>query len=1038
MIRSILFVFILIAPSQLPGQEPATSVDYNRDVRPILSDNCYACHGPDENQRSTILRLDLRESAVGDLGGYRAIVPGKPEQSELIRRIYADELEIMPPSDHRKSLSDDQKSILKNWVAQGASFDEHWSFRPLTGNRFPGKQRSGAESYIDHFVQTDLLKRGIKPSQAADEHTLVRRLYFDLLGLPPTPEEIDRYIESKKPDRYEQLVDQLLESEHFGEKLAVYWLDLVRYADSVGYHGDQPVSVSPYRDYVINAFNKNMPFDQFTREQLAGDLIPNATLQQKIASGYNRLGMMSAEGGVQPKEYLAKYAADRVRTTASVWLGVTLGCAECHDHKFDPFTTKEFYQFAAFFADIKEKGLYSGAHASGKWGPNINVPEPWLADLLKPIDAKIAELDSLKNKQTPELIADFEQWLKHVSIDAISWEPLPINSVTGNHKTEFTVNTNQVLVTGNSGDKNTYTIEFIPGARSINGIRLNALPHDTLPKNGPGRAGNGNFVVSEIRVWKVARDNKKTVVAIGSASASAEQVYAGDSNPYKKWNALSTIDKNAKGDRWGWAILPEVGKKHALVLQLVEPLELTEQEHLLITIEQNHGGQHTLGHFSVDFTSNALPITATKDQRFPKPIQAILSNGTNQISPSARKELLDFYRNFSPELARIQMEIDRLQASRENVVKANTRTTLVTVSVAPRTMRVLKRGNWMDDSGEVVSPHTPKVLSLPDIDQRNTGNSERLSRMDLANWIVSAKNPLTARVFVNRLWKLCFGHGLAKTVDDFGAQGESPTHPELLDALAIDFQQDWNIKRLIKTIVMSNTYRQSSMPRKDLTVIDPHNRLLARQSRFRIDAEFVRDNALAVSGLLVEQIGGRSVMPYQPAGLYRHLNFPTRKYQADSGDEQYRRGVYTHWQRQYLHPAMKTFDAPSREECTAERPRSNTPLAALVMLNDPSFVEAARVFAETIMQKAGSTDEKKIESMIYRALGRPAVGSEVNILTNLLRSHHDYYKKNANQAKQLVSIGQSTMDESVNPTELAAWTSVARAIFNMHEFITRN
>ena len=1038
MMRTIPFVLILIAFADSFGQTQLDSVDYNRDVRPILSDNCYACHGPDENQRSTELRLDQRESAISDLGGYAAIVPGEPEKSELVRRIDADEFEVMPPSDHRKSLSEKQKAILKKWIEQGASFEQHWSFRPLKFESPPNKDNDKRANYIDHFVLKELIRLEIEPSPVADDRTLVRRLHFDLLGLPPSAEVTETFANSSDPNRYEKMVDQLLASPHFGEKLAVYWLDLVRYADSVGYHGDQPVSVSPYRDYVIDAFNDNMPFDQFTREQLAGDLLPHATLQQKIASGYNRLGMMSAEGGVQPKEYLAKYAADRVRTTASVWMGITLGCAECHDHKFDPLSTKEFYQFASFFADIKEKGLYDGAHNTGKWGPNIKVPEPWLAEKLKPIDAEIAELKAIDVRQSAAFIQGYKQWKNDVSAAPIHWQPMPVQSIGDQHKTDFQIESNQVSVRGNSPDKSTYSITFTGSKRMISGLRLNAMPDASLPQAGPGRAGNGNFVVTEVRLFKSGSNGKKQSIPLAIATATFEQTHGGNSHPDGLWSAKSTIDDNSRGDRWGWAVLPEVGKTQSLVIQLVRPISLLENENLVLSIEQNHGGQHTLGCFNIEYTNDAFPIVSNNQPRLPEQIAALVQKGLTQLNNTEEKDLVEFYLSISPERAELQKRLANLQAERAKVVETNSRTTLVTVSVEPRTMRVLPRGNWMDDSGEVVRPGTPAVFPPLDVNSGADDSLGRPSRLDLANWIVSRNNPLTSRVFVNRLWKMYFGTGLSNTLDDFGAQGEAPTHPELLDALAADFQSDWNIKRMIKTMVMSDTYRQSSMPRNNLQAIDPGNRLLARQSRFRLDAEFVRDTALAVSGLLVKKVGGRSVKPYQPAGLYRHLNFPTRTYKADTGDAQYRRGVYTHWQRQYLHPAMKAFDAPSREECTAQRPRSNTPLAALVLLNDPSFVEAARVFAESALQNKLVDDRKRIDTMVLSALGRPGNNEEVEILLTLLDSQRKYYLDHPDAAQKLVHVGQSAPGSSSTIHELAAWTAVARAIFNMHEFISRN
>ncbi|RMF40739.1 MAG: DUF1553 domain-containing protein [Planctomycetota bacterium] len=764
------------------------AVQFDRDILPILADKCYACHGPDASQRAAELRLDDAGDAVRDRGGYQVIVPGNPEDSELVRRIWAEPDEQMPPADYRKQLTARERRVLVAWIRQGAERPAHWAYMPPRRHPIPPiSEGTAARNFIDAFVLAQLQERGIRANPPADRRTLLRRLSWDLIGLPPTDQELAHFLHNASADAYEMEVDRLLQSPHFGERMAVLWLDLVRYADTVGYHGDQNVSISPYRDYVIHAFNSNKPWDQFTVEQLAGDLLPEPSVETLVASGYNRLGMMSAEGGVQPEEYLAKYAADRVRNAGTVWLGSTLGCAECHDHKFDPFTTHDFYSFAAFFADIKEQGLYAGAHNTGKWGPSLDVPDPQLPALLASLDL---ELDALRT-----------QLQRH-------------------------------------------------------------------------------------------------------SDESAER--------------------------------QEVAKR-----------------------------------------------------------------------------------------------IEALEAQRKTLVAEHTRSTLITETVTPREMRVLPRGNWMDKSGEVVTPQIPQFLG-------RLQPSHRATRLDLARWIVSRDNPLTARVMVNRLWKLMFGRGLSKTLDDVGSQGEVPSHPELLDTLAVEFMDSgWDVKYMLKLIATSATYQQSSQPRPELEAVDPYNRLLARQSRYRLDAEFLRDNALSVSGLLVRVVGGRSVKPYQPPGLYEHLNFPKRVYEADVGADQYRRGVYTHWQRQFLHPALKAFDAPSREECTAQRPRSNTPLGALVLLNDPSYIEAARRFALRALSDAPREAASRADWMVRQAVGRPAEPEEIAILVDLAQAEMNDLSGRTADAQQLLAVGQAPAGAG-DPVELAAWTAVARAIFNMHEFVTRN
>ena len=1003
-------------------------VDFNRDIKPILSDKCYACHGPDEGQRQggdqDGFRLDIESGAKIDLGGYKAIIPNDLEESELIRRILADDPdEFMPPPEHNKTLTDIEKQLLQDWIAQGAEWSQHWAYEPLQ-DRVERKGR-----WIDNLVRTELEKRGIPNSPKAKDHILIRRLFFDILGLPPSAAQLKVFLEDTSDEAWEKQVDHLLASPHYGERMAIYWLDLVRYADTVGYHGDQDVSVSPYRDYVINAFNANMPFDQFTREQLAGDLLQDPTQSQLIASGYNKLGMMSAEGGAQPKEYLTKYASDRVRTASTVWLGSTLGCAECHNHKFDPFTQKDFYQFASFFADIKERGLYAGANRDGAWGPSVKVADDELAGLLEVIDRRLAELTEVY--EATDVTDSIKKWQEELSATNTAWKPLVPTELSALHETKIKSQPDHsVLASGPGHETNTYTVTVANQTNEWKGIRLEVLPHDSLPQKGPGRASNGNFVISEVKVFSVDADGKRTPLKLINAKASFEQA-DGEKNPYKGWKAVAVIDGDAKGATWGWAVMPQAGKANSWIAEFETPFKPDSPATLVFEIEQNHTNPgHTLGCFRLSGTSGKVVLGA--ENKLPAEIQAILSLASNDRNDAQSSALMAHYRTIAPELADLRTKIESTKKERTNTENSHTRTSLITQTVPAREMRVLPRGNWMDDSGELVTPNVPHFLPQIKFEERAT-------RLDLANWITARDNPLTARVFVNRLWKAFFGTGLTKVLDDIGSQGEYPSHPELLDALAQEFiDSGWDIKHIVRLIVTSNTYRQSSLPRPELDETDPFNRLLARQARFRLDAELVRDNALAVSGLLVDEIGGRSVKPYQPAGLLRHLNFPSRTYKQDTGDDQYRRGIYTHWQRQFLHPAMKSFDAPAREECTAERTRSNTPLAALVLLNDPSYVEAARVFAERLMATGDATDQNRITRVIRQALSREPNEQEISILSSLIDQQREHYKANPDSAKELVSVGLTPVADQVDPVELASLMAATRAVMNMHEFITRN
>jgi hypothetical protein len=815
--------FLFIASVSIAAERPP--VDYIRDVRPILANSCYACHGPDEKARKAKLRLDLRDEAVK-----KAIVPGKASESPLIKRVIStDTDEVMPPPHAKKpAVTPEKAKVLKRWIDEGAKFDQHWAYiKPVRPATPEVKNKAWVRNEIDAFVAQGQERNGLTSAPEADKITLIRRLSFDLLGLPPKLVEIETFVKDGSPEAYEKLVDRMLNSEHFGERLALVWLDAVRYADTGGYHSDNHRDVWLFRNYVIDSFNKNRPFDQFTIEQLAGDLLVGASNEQKIASGYNRMLMTTEEGGGQPKEYTAKYAADRVRNTSSAFLGSTMGCCECHNHKYDPFTTKDFYRFAAFFADVQEVAIG-------------------------------------RQPQTPIMTAEQAATLKKLDDEIAA---------------------------------------------------------------------------------------KKKAIADAKLSDDGQS----------KWEAEAK--KN-----------PPKG--------------------------------------------------------LPKPVTDALNVESGKRNDAQKKTLTDHYRNsVAPETDSLRKELAALTVKRDAFDKSIP-TTLISMSGAPRTIRILPRGNWLDETGELVQPSIPEFLGT-------LGKKDRATRMDLAKWIVSPDNPLTARVFVNRLWKLAFGQGLVRNLDDFGTQGTPPTHPELLDWLATEFASKWDVKATLKLMLISNTYRQSSIATKTAREQDPSNKWLARQNRFRLDAEFIRDNALAVSGLLNPQVGGPSVKPYQPAGFWALLNFPQRDWVADKDAEQYRRGMYTYWCRSFPHPSLTAFDAPSREECTNDRPRSSTPLQALVLLNDPSYVEASRVFAASLLkEKAKNADHL---NMAYRrALSRNAKPEEIKVLESLLEKHRAEFKKDAEGAKKLLAVGISPVPKDVDAVELAAWTSVCRVILNLHEVVTRN
>ncbi len=1075
----------------------AVTVDFTRDIRPLLSNSCFACHGPDEADRQADLRLDVRDVAVDEMG---VIVPGDAEGSSLLERIMStDPDEQMPPAgSSQAALSQDQIEMVRRWIDAGAEYAEHWAYEKPTRPEVPevagttGAAAADPVSEIDAFVAQRLAGEGLEFSPAADRRTLIRRLSFDLLGLPPSPEEVREFVADARPDAYERLVDRLLASPHFGERMAIAWLDLVRYADTNGIHGDNVRPHSPYRDYVIAAFNDNKPFDRFTIEQLAGDLLSEATIEEKIASGYNRLNMTTQEGGAQPKEYRAKYAADRVRNVSSVWLGSTLACAECHDHKYDPFTTKDFYTLAAYFADIKETAV-------GKQEP-VRLPTPEQRVEIDRLNQRVAEARKVLMTQTPELDAAQDEWEAKLAARRADWRILRPTHVASAEGATLTVQKDgSVLASGTSPDVDLYTVEFETDLAGITAFRFEMLADESLPNKGPGRSYSGSLVINEMEMVVVQHDprdrqerHEQQTAADRAVTGAADRAVTGAADgaadgevelPLQLHNPSATyeaggytaahaIDGKVEAVDRGWAIAPQLSISHEGVFHTQGPIGVDlaagEKLKLRVRIHQNHGTERTLGRFRFAATTSDptdKAVHAGGVEKLAKNLADALATPRAERDEAAAKIVSTYFRENTPVLDEARAFVEKCEAERDQFLRPIP-LLLVSEAVEPRMMRVLPRGNWLDDSGEVVSPATPEFLfslasheaasatdphevsgaeatTEPGSDNDSDAESEaappRATRLDLARWLVHGDNPLVSRVMVNRLWKIAFGTGLVKTGEDFGSQGALPTHPELLDYLAVEYRESgWDTKALLKRIVMSRTYRQASLADAEARRRDPFNELLARQSRFRLEAEMVRDNALAVSGLLVRKIGGRSVRPYQPAGYYEHLNFPKRRYDADQGESQYRRGVYTHWQRTFLHPALKAFDAPTREECTANRPRSNTPLAALVLLNDPTHVEAARALATRMLQQGGSTAEDRIAFAFRQVLQREPSEREREVVARVTQRHLDKYRGDEAAARQLVSIGDTPVAEDLDPVELAAYTSAARIIMNLHETITRN
>lgn len=1005
-----------------PSATPAVTgkLGFNRDIRPILSNYCYSCHGPDKGARKAEMRLDKRDEATRDLGGRHAIVPGDAVTSELVKRIFhEDPEERMPPKDAKRQPSDEQRRTLAAWVAQGAEYEPHWSYIPP--RRAEAPQADGFDTPIDQFVAAALTTHGLEPSPQADPVTLVRRLSFDLTGLPPTLEQVERFHTDPSDAVYEGLVDEFLASPHYGERMAMHWLDQVRYADTNGYHSDETRSVSPYRDYVIQAFNANKPYDQFTREQLAGDLMLSATMEQKIASSFNRMNQLTAEGGAQSKEYQAKYLADRVRAVGNVWLGATLGCAECHDHKFDPYLTKEFYSLGAFFADLQEYSVYTTGES---WQPLLYLPTDEEKKRTAELDELIASAKHMI--ETGDVSQGLGDWTASLNSDAdAGWHPLWPTKLTSTDGSEFIVQDDySVLVTGPKPESDAYTVSAITSLANITGVRLEILEDPSL-NGGFSRAERGPVELSEFEVYAGEGESPQRVTL---AKADQDRTFFGA-------KADSLIDGHLHGS---WMILANKPNSDRVtaIFSFEAPLSAGPGTTLTFKIHQRGLNKRVeLGRFRISVTTDATPALDKGTVGIPEePLVISRKDGASRTTDEEQR-LERYFRTIAPQFE--TQRADLLKAYDEKyTIRRGMLSTLVAKSVEPRVTRVLPRGNWMDESGEVVAPGVPAVLNP----MHATG--ARATRMDLANWLMDPANPLTARVFVNRLWKLHFGRGISNVLDDLGAQGEWPHQNELLDWLAVEFRESgWDIKHMVKLLVSSRAYQRSSQTTERTLEADPGNVLFARQASVRLEAEMVRDNALSIAGMLSPAIGGRSVKPYQPEGYWRNANTfggESLTYEPSKGADQYRRGMYTYWKRSFLHPSLLAFDAPTREECTAARPVSNTPSQALVLLNDPTYVEAARVLAERIVREGGATVDARIRFAVRAVLSRDPSEPELSILRRVYDASRTEYAADEAGAKALMSVGQWPAPTDIPPSELAPWSMVARTLMNLPETITRS
>jgi hypothetical protein len=990
------------------GQAP----DFQREVRPILSRYCFHCHGPDDQTRKAKLRLDQRDAAVARLkSGETAIVPGKPDQSELVRRIFSrDADEVMPPPETKHVLTDAQKDILKRWIAAGADYQPHWAFvKPRAVTPPAVKQPDRVQNPIDRFILARLEKEGLQLSPPADHFTLVRRLYLDLIGLPPTLEEADEFVQAATRDRRSAvaaLVDKLLASPHYGERWARKWLDLARYADTNGYEKDRPRSIWPWRDWVIRALNADMPFDQFTLRQIAGDLLPNATRDDLVATGFHRNTMLNEEGGIDPLEFRFYAMVDRVGVTGATWLGLTLQCVQCHSHKFDPIQHREFYQLMAFLNNADE--------------PEIDLPN---SDVLAQRAAHREKIEKLTVALADKFPADtnatpplpprehrerkFAAWLETERARAVKWQVLKPEAMKANLALLTLQPDNSVFATGDQSKSDTYELKFrVPAG--VTAFRLEAIPDERLPEHGPGavyyEGPKGDFFLSEFTVRAGGQPLK---FARASDSYNKPGIGKGTAN------AANCIDGDPQS---GWSINGGQGERHVAVFNLAQPLAAAGEIAITMLFEKHYAAP--LGRFRISVTTDATPAVA---RPFDEMVEQALLVPDEKLSETQRARLRQTFLLLAPELAAARAEIEKLKKAMPELP-----TTLVLRERPrenPRPTFIHHRGEFLQPTERVEPAVLAALHPLPPGAPRD--------RLGFAQWLVSPDNPLTARVTVNRAWQAFFGAGLVRTVADFGLTGDTPSHPELLDWLAVEFmKQGWSLKKLHKLIVTSATYQQSSRVTPELLMKDPNNLLLARAPRVRLEAELVRDAVLRASGLLSAKIGGPSVFPPQPASVTSEGVYQGREWTESQGEDRYRRGLYTFTKRSAPFAMFNTFDAPSGEACVARREVSNTPLQALTLLNDVVFVEAAQAMGKLLASRSGSVEER-MQFAFRRVLARPATKEELASLVKFFGSQKRRFEAKELDAAKIAGPGEGDAHER------AAWAVVARALFNLDEAITK-
>ena len=982
-------------------------VDYASEIQPIFAEHCADCHGPD-TQKAGLNLMDERIIRSPLKSGRRALLEGDPDASELIRRLTTEDADDrMPPPDHGNRLQPAQVTLIRQWIAEGGPWSQHWAYRPLSDPSPPKVKDAGwVQNGIDRFVLAKLEANGLRPSPRADRNTLIKRLSYDLIGLPAPPRKVEAFRTDPSPEAYNRLVDRLLASRHFGERWGRHWLDKARYADSDGYEKDRPrMNAWRYRDWVIDAINADLPFDRFTIEQLAGDLLPDATDSQQIATAFHRQTLTNTEGGTDQEQWRVAAVMDRTETLGSVWLGLTVGCARCHNHKYDALTQEEYYKLYAYFNNADET--------------NTSVPRSREAvvDFMNAKaahDSKVTALEATIRKRAAVLrqqLPVLEQALRD-EIDSRKSEPAKFHGMEllnaradVSDKVRFTKKEDgSLLVTGENPAKAEYELYYKTGLNRLTGIRLEVLPDDSLGAKGPGRTPHGNFVLNEVRVYAGATpdfdSDSLQLLALGQASANYSQ---------KDWPAKNAID--GKGGT-GWAIGDRYGKPHTLDITLAKPLAIEADIHLHIVLDHEYGSQHTIGRFRMTGRTGHFPTDGIPEQ-----VVRLLEKPDSQRTEEETQSLLDFLQTRDKETNRLQAELKAVEGSAPKPPVMNVRVVSQRKN-NPRTTHILHRGEFKQPR-EPVAAGT--LATLPAISNRQQGD-----RLDLARWLVNGRNPLVPRVTVNQIWANLFGEGLVRTLNDFGVRGDPPTHPALLDWLAGEYvRRNWSRKALIRLITRSATYQQASIHRPGLPDADPSNHLLHRQNRFRVEAEIVQDLTLAASGQLSGKIGGASVFPPLPSGVAELSYANNFKWNVSRGDDRYRRGMYTFFKRTAPHPNLLTFDCPDSNVTCLKRTISNTPIAALATLNNSVFADAAKAMAKRLLQERDS-DPDRVRLGFQLCTARPPAPGEMQAFTRLLQQAKRYYGENEAEARAFNG-----------GVEASAWAALTRVFLNLDEFITR-